>query len=78
VCVFDRNLISRFHLLGDDTHGEIATPPVFIAFDVLHTRGRDLRGRPLRERRDALEDLVAGADRVFPSLRLGASERVGV
>lgn len=43
VAVFDAKLLSRFHLLGDDDNGIITTPPVFIAFDVLQLRARDLR-----------------------------------
>src|SRR2546429_4269180 len=30
--------------------GELAVPPVFVAFDWLWSRGRDLRGLPLGER----------------------------
>ena len=52
-------MISQFHLLGDDNHGEVTTP-VYLAFDALDARGRDLRARQLRDRR-------AGLD---PSLRL--------
>ncbi len=47
----------------------IATPPVYVAFDCLAVNGRDLRARPLRERRRVLEDLVCGSD-VFPVRRL--------
>jgi bifunctional non-homologous end joining protein LigD len=46
------------------------TRPVFIAFDVLYARGRDLRARPLEERRGVLERLVDGADLIFPVRRL--------
>jgi len=31
---FDENLVSRFHLLHEET-GELATPPVFVTFDCL-------------------------------------------
>src|SRR5215510_9063184 len=43
---------------------------MFIAFDVLYRNGRDLTGRPLRERRARLEDVVADADLVLPVRRL--------
>ena len=43
---------------------------MFIAFDVLYRDGRDLTGRPLRERRARLEDVVADADLVLPVRRL--------
>jgi bifunctional non-homologous end joining protein LigD len=48
---------------------------VYIAFDVLHARGRDLRARPLEERRDVLERLVDGAHLVFPVRRLSGDGR---
>src|SRR5947207_306852 len=35
VCVFDAQLVSQFHLLGEGALAELATPPVFIAFDML-------------------------------------------
>jgi len=34
VAVFDEQLVSRFHLLGDPDTGVLCTPPMFIAFDV--------------------------------------------
>src|SRR5262249_27456617 len=37
-----------------------AVPAVFVAYDVLEMDGRDLRGAPLSDRRDALLRLVAG------------------
>jgi bifunctional non-homologous end joining protein LigD len=43
---------------------------VLIAFDVLYLKGRDIRERPLRERRARLEDLLDGADFVYPVRRL--------
>ena len=36
----------------------------------LELRGRDLRRYPLRDRRKALEDVVSGAELVFPARRL--------
>ena len=30
---------------------EVATPPVFIVFDLLYLKGRDLSGKPLRDRK---------------------------
>ncbi len=48
----------------------VATPPVLMAFDVLHRDGRELTGRPLRERRARLEDVVADNDLVLPVRRL--------
>ena len=54
VCVFDATLVSQFHRLTDPG-AELATPPVFMAFDCLHLRGPDLRPLPLRDRRKSLE-----------------------
>jgi bifunctional non-homologous end joining protein LigD len=70
VCVFDANLVSQFHLLADERHGEVATPPVFIAFDCLHAGGRDLRALPLCERREHLQHQITGARLVYSSMRL--------
>ena len=50
VCAFDANLVSHIYLL-DAKPEEPATPPVFMAFDCLCQRGRDLRARPLAYRR---------------------------
>ena len=41
-----------------------------MGFDLLYQQRRDLTGRPLRERRAPLEDVVAGSDLVFPVRRL--------
>ena len=81
VCVFDSQLVSQFHLLGDGAPEELVTPPVFIAFDLLRSGARDLRARPLAYRWPALEDAVAGSRFVLPALRLppdglAASEQV--
>lgn len=44
-----------------------------MAFDCLALSRRDLRRRPLHERRHALEDVVDGADRVLPVRRLATN-----
>jgi hypothetical protein len=48
VCVFDDQLVSQFHLLGwgGTAEATIQTPPVYMVFDCLHERGRDLRPLP--------------------------------
>src|SRR5437763_4234246 len=53
VCVFDARGISRFQLM--QRRGESGYPPVFVVFDCLYARGRDLRASPLTERRESLE-----------------------
>jgi bifunctional non-homologous end joining protein LigD len=72
VCVFDDQLVSQFHLLGwsDDDRATVQTPPVFMAFDCLHERGRDLGPLPLEERRAVLEDEIMGRDLIYPARRL--------
>jgi bifunctional non-homologous end joining protein LigD len=47
VCAFGEDLVSRFHLLHPAAH-EVASPPVFMVFDLAYVRGRDVRDRPLR------------------------------
>jgi ATP-dependent DNA ligase len=47
----------------------VATPPLFMAFDLLYQDRRDLTGRPLRDRRARLENVVANNDLVFPVRR---------
>ena len=71
VAVFDERLVSRFDLLGESSAPELATPPIFMAFDCLYRDGRDLRPLPLGERRRVLERIVAG-DLVLPVRRLPA------
>jgi bifunctional non-homologous end joining protein LigD len=43
---------------------------MLIAFDLLHQNGRELTGRPLRDRRSRLENAVAGTEFVLPVRRL--------
>jgi bifunctional non-homologous end joining protein LigD len=52
VSVFDREGVSRFQLLQNLGEGK----SVFAVFDCLYKDGQDLRGRPLSERRVALEE----------------------
>jgi bifunctional non-homologous end joining protein LigD len=72
VAVFDQQLRSRFDLLREPDPAIVATPPVYIAFDLLYQTGKDLTERPLGERRARLEDLVADAEPVFAVRRLAA------
>ena len=70
VCVFDKDLVSQFHLLGGPVSEEPCTPPVFMAFDCLHVHGLDVRRLPLHRRRHMLEQEVAGAQMVYAARRL--------
>ena len=55
IAVFDRQL-SHFEWIRARPKDETATPPTLIAFDCLYARGKDLRKRPLRMRRNVLEE----------------------
>ena len=73
VATFDRQLISRFEWLRARPRNEVATPPIYMVFDLLDLGGEDLRTRPLRERRQALEQLAADCQLVMPTRRLPAN-----
>ena len=63
--VLDESLVSSFEGLQ-----KRSGPVLFAAFDCLWLDGRDLREEPLRVRREVLERLVEGSDRIFPARRL--------
>jgi bifunctional non-homologous end joining protein LigD len=67
VACFDAKLVSRFELMQQGT-----APRVFAVFDCLWRDGLNLRAAPLATRRAALEAVVDGSDRLFPSRRLAA------
>ncbi len=70
VAIFDERLRSRFDWLREPDADAVATPPMFMAFDLLRQDGRELTGRPLRDRRARFENVVAGNDLVLPVRRL--------
>ena len=70
MAIYDQQLRSRFDWLREPDADAVATPPVLMAFDLLHQDGRELTGRPLREQRARLEEVVAGSEFVFPVRRL--------
>jgi bifunctional non-homologous end joining protein LigD len=70
VAIYDQELRSRFEWLREPDADAAATPPVLVAFDLLHQDGRELTGRPLRDRRARLEEVVAGSEFVLPVRRL--------
>jgi bifunctional non-homologous end joining protein LigD len=72
VAIFDQQLRSRFDWLREPDPDAVATPPMFMVFDLLQRNGRELTGRPLRERRARVEDIVAGNKLVLPVRRLAA------
>lgn len=64
VAVFDENLVSHLgYLRGSGANeGRVLTPHVFVAFDCVFARGRDLMREPLRRRRVVLEKELARAE----------------
>ena len=62
VVVFDAVGISRFQLLQRRAEG--ASPPIYVAFDCLHARGRDLLREPLTARRAELDKQVREGPRL--------------
>ena len=70
VAIFDEQLRSRFDWLREPDRAAVASPPVYMAFDLLYRDGRDLTARPLAHRRVRLEGVVAGSELVFPVRRL--------
>ena len=69
VAIYDQQLRSRFDWLREPDPDAVATPPMFMVFDLLHQDGRELTGRPLRDRRARLENAVAGSEFVLPVRR---------
>jgi bifunctional non-homologous end joining protein LigD len=68
VVVFDAAGVSRFQLLQRRAAG--ASPPIYVAFDCLHARGRDLGPEPLTTRRSVLEAEVTEGPRLRLAQRL--------
>ena len=68
VVVFDAGGVSRFQLLQRRAEG--ASPPIYVAFDCLHARGRDLMPEALVVRRSVLEAEVREGPRVQIARRL--------
>jgi len=70
VAVYDAQLVSRFEWLRHVSPPDLSTPPLFMVFDCLHVRGKDLRKEPLYVRRNVIEDVLDGQDMVLPVRRL--------
>jgi bifunctional non-homologous end joining protein LigD len=62
VAVFDENLVSHLGFLRGLKEEKLLTPPVFVAFDCLYARGKNLMALPLKRRRAVLEKEVRGAE----------------
>ena len=71
LAIFDEKLRSRFEWLRRGTKpDEVATLPVFIAFDLRYRAGKDETDRPLRDRRVLLEEIIGAGSYVLPARRL--------
>src|SRR4030095_10873075 len=70
VAVFDQELVSRVEWLRHINHGDLATPPLYMVFDLLQLGEKDYRPEPLKARRKALEKLVRGESLILPAFRL--------
>jgi bifunctional non-homologous end joining protein LigD len=70
VAIYGQQLRSRFDWLRQPDPDAIASPPVYMAFDLLYCDGHDLTARPLRDRRERLEEVVVGGSLMFPVRRL--------
>jgi bifunctional non-homologous end joining protein LigD len=68
VVVFDAGGISRFQLLQRRAAG--ASPPIYVVFDCLYARGRDVTAEPLTSRRRTLEAEIHEGPRVRIARRL--------
>jgi len=65
----DEQLVSRFEWLRASSKDEVATPPMFMVFDLLQLDRDDLRGQPLKLRRECLETVLDGAPAVLLPVR---------
>src|SRR3984893_14640655 len=70
VAVYDAQRVSRFEWLRHASPPELSTPPLFMVFDCLQARGKDLRKEPLYVRRNVIEDVLDEQDMVLPVRRL--------
>jgi bifunctional non-homologous end joining protein LigD len=70
VAVYDALLVSRFEWLRHASPPDLSTPPLFMVFDCLQARGKDLRSQPLYVRRNVIGDVLDEQDMVLPVRRL--------
>jgi ATP-dependent DNA ligase len=70
VAIFDEQLVSRFEWLRRQNREAVATPLIYMVFDVLQVGGEDLHRLPLRARREVLEQLLEGQRVILPARRL--------
>jgi ATP-dependent DNA ligase len=66
VAIYDQQLRSRFDWLSEPDPDTVASPPMFMVFDLLYCDRRDLTARPLHDRRARRENVVGDNDLIFP------------
>ena len=69
VAVYDERLVSRFEWMRRAPSDAIASPPMFMVFDLLQLEGQDVRHEPLRIRRDRVEQVLDAALGVLLPIR---------
>jgi bifunctional non-homologous end joining protein LigD len=69
VAVYDEHLVSRFEWMRRRPPDAVASPPMFMAFDLLRLEGQDVRHEPLRIRRERVERVLDGALAVLLPVR---------
>src|ERR1700736_3633232 len=70
VAVYDAQLVSRFEWLRHASPPDLSAPPLFMVFDCLQVRRKDLRKQPLYVRCNVIEDVLDEQDMVLPVRRL--------
>ena len=70
VAVYDIRLVSRFEWLRHSSPPHLSIRPLFMVFDCLQARNKDLRKQPFYVRRNVIEDLLDEQDMVLPVRRL--------
>src|SRR6202158_732905 len=69
VAVYDAPLVSGSECPRHASPPDLSPPPLFMVFDCLQVRGKDLRKEPLYVRRNVIEDVLDDQDLVLPVRR---------
>lgn len=69
VAVYDERLVSRFEWMRRAPRDAVASPPMFLVFDLIQLDGQDVRHEPLRIRRERVERVLDGAPGVLLPIR---------
>jgi bifunctional non-homologous end joining protein LigD len=69
VAVYDKRRVSRFEWMRRSPRDAVASPPIFMVFDLLQLEGQDVRHEPLRIRRERVERVLDGTPGVVLPIR---------